>query len=124
MSATEPAEPGSKIFHVSKFVEDLALQLPSSSSSGSSATARRIIFVGDVYGMKEPLSRLLEKVKFDRASGHHLVLVDDLVNKGTDNPGIIDLAMELGATAVRSNHDNAVLDAASIARFRGGTLAL
>ncbi|OAR02299.1 hypothetical protein LLEC1_05848 [Akanthomyces lecanii] len=71
--------------------------------------------------MKEPLQRLLAKVKFDRASGDHLVLVGDVVNKGADNSGVVELAMELSATAVRGNHDNAVLHAAGIARFRDGT---
>ncbi|KAJ4145970.1 hypothetical protein LMH87_004801 [Akanthomyces muscarius] len=121
MSAAESAEPKSKVFPISKFLDDLTPQLPSPSSSGSSGAAKRLIFVGDVHGMKEPLERLLEKVKFDRASGDHLVLVGDVVNKGTDNSGVVELGMELGASAVRGNHDNAVLDAAGIARFRDGT---
>ncbi len=121
MSAAESAEPKSKVFPISKFLDDLTPQLPSPSSSGSLGAAKRLIFVGDVHGMKEPLERLLEKVKFDRASGDHLVLVGDVVNKGTDNSGVVELGMELGALAVRGNHDNAVLDAAGIARFRDGT---
>lgn len=48
------------------------------------------------------------------------MFVGDLINKGTDNPGVIDLAIRLGASAVRGNHDNAVLDAASITRLRDG----
>ncbi|OAA77209.1 protein phosphatase family protein [Akanthomyces lecanii RCEF 1005] len=121
MSAAESAEPKSKVFPISKFLDDPTPQLPSPSSSGSSGAAKRLIFVGDVHGMKEPLERLLEKVKFDRASGDHLVLVGDVVNKGTDNSGVVELGMELGALAVRGNHDNAVLDAAGMARFRDGT---
>ena len=121
MSAADSAEPRSKIFPIKKFLDDLIPQLPSPASSGSSGAAKRLIFVGDVHGMKEPLERLLEEVKFDRASGDHLVLVGDVVNKGTDNSGVVELGMELGALAVRGNHDNAVLDAAGIARFRDGT---
>lgn len=117
MSAAKSAEPKSKVFPITRFVDDLVPQPPPASSSGA---ATRLIFVGDLHGMKEPFERLLAKVKFDRASGDRLVLVGDVVNKGTDNPGVVELAMELGAVAVRGNHDNAVLDAAGMTRFKDG----
>ncbi|KAM3448890.1 hypothetical protein NHJ6243_010054 [Beauveria neobassiana] len=120
-----PTKPKSRVFPITRFVDDLPASLvPQPPSQGPSSVslrgAKRLIFVGDVHGMREALDRLLDEVKFDREMGDHLVFVGDLVNKGNDNPGVIDLAMQLGASAVRGNHDNAVLDAASIVRFRNG----
>jgi hypothetical protein len=63
--------------------------------------------------MKKSLEALLDKVGFDKRKGDHLVLAGDLVNKGPDSPGVVDLAIKLGASAVRGNHDNAVLNAAA-----------
>lgn len=61
--------------------------------------------------MRKSLEALLDKVGFDKSKGDHLILVGDLVNKGPDSPGVVDLAMSLGASAVRGNHENAVLNA-------------
>jgi hypothetical protein len=63
--------------------------------------------------MRKSLEALLEKVCFDKSKGDHLILVGDLVNKGPDSPGVVDLAIKLGASAVRGNHENAVLNAAA-----------
>ncbi|KAJ5414389.1 hypothetical protein N7509_001016 [Penicillium cosmopolitanum] len=62
--------------------------------------------------MKKSLSSLLDKVNFSQQNGDHLILVGDLVNKGPDSAGVVDLVMKLGANAVRGNHENAVLHAA------------
>lgn len=71
---------------------------------------RRFIFVGDVHGQRKSLDELLEKVNFE--IGHdHLVLVGDLINKGPDSAGVVQLAMDLGASAVRGNHEDRVLAA-------------
>ena len=69
---------------------------------------RRLIFVGDVHGCKVELSQLLEFMKFNKKTDH-LVFLGDLVTKGPDSLGVIDLAMDLGATSVRGNHDDRVL---------------
>jgi hypothetical protein len=63
--------------------------------------------------MRKSLEALLDKVGFDKRKGDHLILAGDLVNKGPDSPGVVDLAIKLGASAVRGNHDNAVLNAAA-----------
>jgi bis(5'-nucleosyl)-tetraphosphatase (symmetrical) len=71
---------------------------------------KRLIAVGDVHGMLEPLKELLKKVDFDPVSGNdHVVLVGDMVNKGPDSAAVIDYAMEIGASAVRGNHEDRVL---------------
>lgn len=70
----------------------------------------RLIFVGDVHGCVEELRILLDKEKFDKQRDT-LVLVGDLVNKGPESGEVIRLARELGALAVRGNHEDELLEA-------------
>lgn len=64
----------------------------------------RRIFVGDIQGCREPLERLLTAVAF--APGEDRLLpVGDLVNKGPDSAGTLELLMQLGAEPVLGNHD-------------------
>ncbi|KAK0749458.1 Metallo-dependent phosphatase-like protein, partial [Schizothecium vesticola] len=72
---------------------------------------KRVIFVGDVHGHLVSLKALLHKLKFDEKNGDHLVFVGDLVNKGPDSAGVVALAMDVGASAVRGNHEDNVLRA-------------
>ena len=72
---------------------------------------KRLIFVGDVHGHLAVLKALLTKVGFDRNNGDHLVLLGDIVAKGPDSAGVVALAMELDASAVRGNHEDEVLRA-------------
>ena len=58
--------------------------------------------------MKDALVDLLAKVKFDEKNDH-LVLAGDMISKGPDSPGVVDLAMKLGATGIRGNHENRVI---------------
>lgn len=67
------------------------------------STARRI-FVGDIQGCREPLERLLAAVSFTKGRDR-LLPVGDLVAKGPDSVGVIELMMELGAEPVLGNHD-------------------
>ncbi|KAK1533401.1 calcineurin-like phosphoesterase [Colletotrichum paranaense] len=71
--------------------------------------SRRLIVVGDVHGMRVSLDRLLEELHFDKSRGDHLVFAGDMINKGPDSRGVLDLAMRLGASAVRGNHEDRVL---------------
>lgn len=64
--------------------------------------------VGDVHGMKKSLLELLEKIDFD-SKHDHLILAGDMISKGPDSRGVIDLAMELGATGVRGNHEDRII---------------
>jgi hypothetical protein len=63
----------------------------------------RTIIVGDVHGCVDELRDLL------RAAGHRrgdrLVLVGDLVAKGPDSHGVLQVAREEKALAVLGNHD-------------------
>lgn len=69
----------------------------------------RRIFVGDIQGCRESLERLLSAVEFTRGRDR-LLPVGDLVNKGPDSLGTLDLLMELGAEPVLGNHDLHYLD--------------
>jgi predicted phosphodiesterase len=68
---------------------------------------QRTIFIGDVHGCLTELEELLESCAY--AQGDRVVLAGDLVAKGPDSQGVLRLAAQLGAAAVRGNHDHAVL---------------
>jgi hypothetical protein len=109
-------KPSDKVFPITTFISDLPTNLipqPSLSSFENGPQSRRLVIVGDIHGMKKSLENLLEKVGFDKANGDHLILAGDITNKGPDSSGVVDLAIKLGASGVRGNHDNAVLDAAA-----------
>jgi hypothetical protein len=78
--------------------------------TGEHRGSGRLIIVGDVHGMLKELTALLDKVQFDLHSDH-LVLAGDMIAKGPDSLGVVDLAMRLGATAVRGNHEDRILHA-------------
>ncbi|KAJ5836660.1 hypothetical protein N7447_002686 [Penicillium robsamsonii] len=73
------------------------------------SSRKRLIIVGDVHGCKEELVQLLEKVSFNQKGGDHLIFVGDLINKGPNSPGVVDLARQLSASSVRGNHEDRVL---------------
>lgn len=68
----------------------------------------RTIIVGDVHGCATELVALLDKVAF--ASGDRLVFVGDLVARGPDSLGVLDVARTTGAIVVRGNHEQRLLD--------------
>ena len=68
----------------------------------------RTIIVGDVHGCRLELERLLERVRF--SSGDRLVFVGDLIARGPDSRGVLDLARSTGALIVRGNHEQKLLD--------------
>lgn len=53
--------------------------------------------------------QLLEKVSFNQKGGDHLVFVGDMINKGPDSKGVVDLAREHSASSVRGNHEDRIL---------------
>ena len=63
----------------------------------------RTLIVGDVHGCLEELEDLLEKSGWEEDD--QLVSVGDLVAKGPNSLGVVRLMRELGARAVRGNHD-------------------
>ena len=77
-------------------------------SSGKGRRAGKLVIIGDVHGMKEELVKLLDKVHFNEKKDH-LILAGDMISKGPDNTGVIDLAIKLHASAVRGNHEDRIL---------------
>jgi hypothetical protein len=73
-----------------------------------SRTELRTIIIGDVHGCRAELEDLLDAVAF--ASGDRLVFVGDLVARGPDSLGVLDIARRTGATVVRGNHEQKLLD--------------
>ncbi|XWX02221.1 hypothetical protein V2A60_010254 [Cordyceps javanica] len=69
---------------------------------------RRLIIIGDIHGMDRALDRLLEHVGYDGATDH-IVSAGDMVNKGPHSARVVARLMELGASAVRGNHEDRVL---------------
>jgi Calcineurin-like phosphoesterase len=95
-----------------EFTDMVLVQMLDQSLVPTSGTRKdrngRLIIVGDVHGMKNELVKLLDKVHFDRDTDH-LILAGDMISKGPDSAGVLDLIMDLGATAVRGNHEDRVL---------------
>lgn len=69
---------------------------------------KRLIVVGDIHGMLSELEDLLAKLNFD-TKHDHLVCAGDMISKGPDSVGVVKLLMEIGASAVRGNHEDRVL---------------
>jgi hypothetical protein len=65
------------------------------------------LLVGDIHGCREELEVLLDECSW--SPGQRLVFVGDLVAKGPDSRGVLELARSRGALAVLGNHDAHVL---------------
>lgn len=76
--------------------------------TGKHRHSGRLIIAGDVHGMKDALVDLLAKVDFNERHDH-LILAGDMISKGPDSAGVVDLAMKLGATGVRGNHEDRII---------------
>ena len=74
----------------------------------ASRSKRRLVFIGDVHGCRKELEALLEKVHFD-ARTDTISCVGDIVNKGPDSLGVIDLLRKHKAYCVRGNHEDRLL---------------
>ena len=68
---------------------------------------RRTIFVGDVHGCPHELETMLELLRFD--TGDRLVFVGDVVARGPDSIGVLDIIRRTGAVLVRGNHEERIL---------------
>jgi len=80
----------------------------------------RTIVVGDVHGCSAELRTLLDRLAFVRGTDE-IVFVGDLVARGPDSLGVLDVVREIGATVVRGNHEDRLLawKRAMEARARG-----
>jgi len=67
----------------------------------------RVIAVGDVHGCIDELQDLLRQC--DYRPGDLVIFLGDLVCKGPDSISVVQMAREIGAIAVRGNHDFEVI---------------
>jgi hypothetical protein len=67
----------------------------------------RTVIVGDVHGCRRELEELLALVKFD--AGDRLVFVGDVIARGPDSLGVLDVIRQTGALFVRGNHEERIL---------------
>jgi hypothetical protein len=69
---------------------------------------QRTIIIGDVHGCRRELEQLLDRIRF--SSGDRLIFVGDLIARGPDSLGVLDVARRTGALIVRGNHEQKLLD--------------
>jgi len=79
----------------------------------TTAAAPRTILIGDVHGCVDELRALLRAAEV--TGGDRVILVGDLVAKGPDSQGVVQLARESGFAAVLGNHDAKVLKVGGVA---------
>ncbi len=65
---------------------------------------KRKIIIGDVHGCLPELESLLDKLHYTQATDQ-LYFVGDLINKGPDSIGVLDLCIQLKAKSVLGNHE-------------------
>lgn len=65
---------------------------------------KRTIVIGDVHGCLDEFKTLLDKCKY--SSDDRLIVAGDLVDRGPDSPGVVRLAIALGAECVAGNHED------------------
>jgi diadenosine tetraphosphatase ApaH/serine/threonine PP2A family protein phosphatase len=80
----------------------------------------RTIVVGDVHGCSAELRSLLDRLAIVRGSDR-IVFVGDLIARGPDSLGVLEIVRSLDAVVVRGNHEDRLLawKQATEARARG-----
>lgn len=73
------------------------------------SNAPRLIFIGDVHGMRTELDALLKEAEFSQERGDRVIFAGDMINKGPDSAKVLELAIEIDAASVRGNHEDRVL---------------
>lgn len=105
----QPSPSSASVTLVKTLDRSLVPQVGQPGNAGSSLQGRLIV-IGDIHGMKGDLERLLAKLDFD-TTRDHLICAGDMISKGPDSIGVLELLMQLGASAVRGNHEDGVLNA-------------
>lgn len=67
----------------------------------------RTLVIGDVHGCRDEAVALLARC--NHSANDEVIFVGDLVAKGPDSAGVIDLCLDIGARSVLGNHDAAIL---------------
>lgn len=63
----------------------------------------RLIAIGDIHGCSGEFAELLDKLRLRKAD--RIILLGDLVNRGPDSRGVLDLAKAVQAKAILGNHE-------------------
>ncbi|WP_130835220.1 metallophosphoesterase [[Erwinia] mediterraneensis] len=71
---------------------------------------QHIWIVGDLHGCRSQLDALMQRHNFDKQQDL-LVAVGDLIDRGPDSPGCLQLLEEPWFRSVRGNHEEMALDA-------------
>ncbi len=74
----------------------------------AASDGRQTVVIGDIHGCLDELQDLLAACSIDWTTDR-VISVGDLVAKGPDSQGVVQLARELGIRAVLGNHDAKVL---------------
>lgn len=69
----------------------------------------RTLLIGDVHGCAEELHTLIEA--FSPQSGDRLIAVGDLINRGPDSPGVLQLVRMYQIQPILGNHEERMLSA-------------
>lgn len=69
----------------------------------------RTIIIGDIHGCRDELLDLLAAI--GHVAGDRVISVGDMVVRGPDPAGTVELLRSLGALAVRGNHEERVIRA-------------
>ncbi|KAK7923063.1 hypothetical protein PG985_007134 [Apiospora marii] len=83
--------------------------LPQKHMPRAAAGSPRLIIIGDVHGQLNEMKALLQKTEYSAERGDHVIFTGDMINKGPDSAGVVALAMEMGASGVRGNHEDKIL---------------
>lgn len=83
---------------------------------------KRTILIGDLHGCLSEAEQLLEKC--EASADDHVVFLGDLVDRGPDNAGCVDLAMRIEArqgkpSCILGNHESRHLEYDDIERKKG-----
>jgi hypothetical protein len=74
---------------------------------GNLCNVGRTVFVGDVHGCAAELSDLLDSIAFCETD--RLVFVGDLIARGPDSAGVLDIFRRTAALGVLGNHEERLL---------------
>jgi len=77
----------------------------------------RTLIIGDVHGCRDEMERLIESFGFIPGQDR-LFQVGDLINKGPDSMGCVDLVTQLGVHCVLGNHEAKLLKMLAIPEER------
>jgi hypothetical protein len=79
----------------------------------SSRESMRRLFVGDVHGCRAELEKLLQTFSF-QPGRDKLISLGDILGKGPDPKGCLELCKELKAQVLMGNHDAYLVEAAQL----------